>query len=272
LLFPDKTSALVRLSDSLKVELRSGSKTAEQILSLFAQYELPFREAQSIARRIQKEEIEPAIGETLMKEILGQVPESVSMQGAAWQGQLHSQVLSVILLSCFCLESYINSLAYFLFDETDFLGLVGGGHKASSELFIEAIGRMSTREKWKTMSRLADGDGFDRSRPPFQDFHVLFNFRDDHVHDKVVDYASDRARKRYNGKLPDPVFGLLTLRHGMYATSTYWAMVEAVHELVRVPMQRFHRHYNLAPWTNDEDRRRMSDLAVSYDDRLSPGA
>jgi hypothetical protein len=270
-IFGEKKSALVRLTDSLKVGLTCSAATAAQILNVFEPYEAPFREAQSVARCVLSEQIDAAEGDALMTRILSPVPEDVCWQGAALQGQLHSQALSAILLSCFCLESYVNSLAYFLFYETDFLGLIKGGHRAPSDLLIEAIERMSTRDKWKTIGRLTGQQGFDRSRSPFQDFQILFNFRDDHVHDKVVDYSDERARKRYNDKFPDPIFGLLTLRHAIYAATTYWAMVASIHQIIDVPSQIFHRHYNLAPWGNEEHRQELEATAAAYDRRLGPG-
>lgn len=52
--------------------------------------------------------------------------------------------------------------------------------------------------------RLTGDVGFDKSKAPFQDFQILFTFRDDHVHDKVVPFSDDRARKRYNGRFQTP--------------------------------------------------------------------
>ena len=118
--------------------------------------------------------------------------------------------------------------------------------------------------KWETVGKLKKGSGFDRSVSPYQDFKYLFNFRNDLVHDKVVDYKTDRARNRYGGHLPDPVFGMLELEHALYAADTYWAMVEQVHRLTGYPRAAFHRHYNLSPWFNDEFKAALMDAATQY--------
>jgi hypothetical protein len=110
---------------------------------------------------------------------------------------------------------------------------------------------MSIRDKWQTLSRLKHPQRFDPARPPFQDFVVLFKYRNDQVHDKVVEYDGADAGKRYGGKLPDGVIVPLGLRHALFAARTYWAMVQEVHRLTGVAQADFHRHYNLAPWRSE---------------------
>lgn len=273
MLFPEKKSALVRLSDTLKIGLDTCANTSRQILDHFETYEETFREAQRIAKQALRNNTDTTELETQPREVPAHIPEEASWKGVYLQGQLHSQSLSTILSCCFCLESYVNSLAYFLFKETDFLGLIKDGHKVSADLLIEAIEGMSARKKWETVGRLRDGTGLDRSRTPFQDFIIIFNFRDDHVHDKVVDCSDDRPRKRYNGKLPDPVTGFLDLGHALYGAQTYWNMVLEIHRLVSIDKQTFHRHYNLAPWVDDAHRQELERLAEQYGRKLrSQGA
>lgn len=270
MLFPEKKSALVRLSDTLKIGLDACANTSREILDLLAPYEPIFRKAQSIAAQAHRRDAVTTELENHLRRILAAVPEEASRKGVRLQGELHSQALSTILSSCFCLESYISSLAYFLFEETDFLGLIKDGHKVSADLLLEGIERMTTRKKWETVGRLRGGVGLDRSRPPFQDFQILFNFRDDHVHDKVVDYSDDRPTKQYNGKLPDPVTGLLDLGHALYCVHTYWDMVKETHKLIDVDQKSFHRHYNLAPWTDDGHRQELEELAAQYRQKFPP--
>jgi hypothetical protein len=133
-----------------------------------------------------------------MQRILSVIPQDVAMAAVGLQGELHSQALSVILTCCFTLEAYANALAYFLFRESDYLGLIRGGHKLCADLLIESFDQMNTARKWETLGRLGQGEGFDRSRSPFQDFQYLFRFRDDHVHAKVRDDSEDYSLKRYN--------------------------------------------------------------------------
>ena len=165
-------------------------------------------------------------------------------------------------MCCFSLESYVNSFAYFLIKESDFLGLSKSGRKSSAEAVLDAIDRLSTREKWETIGKMGSAVGFDRSRTPFQDFR----FRDDNVHDKAIPYSEDRAAKRYNKKFPDPVFGSLDLGHALFAADVYWNMVQEIHRLTGVDAEVFHRHYNLKPWFDDENRRSLQELAVRYRD------
>lgn len=264
MIFPDKKSALVRLSDSLKSGLTTASATAQEIVDIYVPHEAAFQEARTVAREVLAGRLDGDRARAKVSEAMSGVSQNTLEKGAGLQGQLHGQVLSTVLLSCFCLESYINSLAYFVFEETDLLGLIRGGHKASSELLIAAIEKMSTRDKWVTLGRLKGASGFDPSCTPFQDFKVLFNFRDDHVHDKVVDMSDGRVKKRYNGKLPDPVFGMLTLDHALYAATTYWSMVSTIHQLLEIPAAKFQRHYNLSPWFEDAHQRYLEKVATSY--------
>lgn len=249
MLFPEGASAVVRLSDALKFAIGTLSDLTGEAVAWCE----PHRDAvQEQKRRAQRGDVEGAL-ECMTVEI--------AHEGAFRQSRIHSQTLTTILLSCFLLESYINSLAHFLLEEEDLLGLVRDGRKSSAEVLFEAIERMKVREKWGAVARLTDGRKFDMAKKPWQDFDVLFKFRDDHVHDKVQAYAKF-GKERYGGKLPDKLAGLLTLRHALFAADTYWAMVETVHRLLGVPMEQFHRHYDLSPWPEDPSRLRM--LADQY--------
>jgi hypothetical protein len=131
------------------------------------------------------------------------------------------------------------------------------------------VNRLSTREKWEAVGKVGGGSGFDQSKIPFQDFRILFNFRDDHVHDKAVPYTKDRATKPYNRKFPDSVFGFLDLDHALYAAEVYWNMVQEIHRLTGDDPGKFHRHYNLKPWFGDEAWKSLRDLADGYGHTLS---
>jgi hypothetical protein len=232
--------------------------------AVYAQGEPHYSRARELASRAGQDASDIEQVEEQIREVLSAIPLEVAKTGAALQGQLHSQALSTILMCCFCLESYINSFAYFLLKESDFLGLSRVGRKSSAEAVLDAIDRLSTKEKWTTVGKLGGADGFDRSRTPFQDFRCLFNFRDDHVHDKAVPYGEDRPAKRYNGKFPDPVGGLLDLGYALYAAEVYWSMVHEIHDLTGVEPSEFHRHYNLKPWFGDENWKSLRQLADRY--------
>ena len=270
MIFTERRSALVRLSDCIKIGLDLCAEASEKILEIFVPYEPLFRKAQEAAGQFLEKHSYLESAEQEIRGILFSIPDDVVFQGAYFQVRLHSQALSTILSCCFCLESYINSLAYYLLKESDFLGLIKDGNITTVEILTEAINRMSTRDKWKTVGLLRNAKGFDCSCSPFQDFQILYNFRDDHVHDKVVPWTQDRASKRYNNKFPDPVFGLLELNHALYAGKTYWDMIQEVHRLIGVKPELFQRHYNLAPWRDDKHLHRLKETASRYSERLKP--
>jgi hypothetical protein len=260
LLFPEKKSSLVRLSDAIQISLQLCAETTEKVLAIYSHH---FSRAREIARHVGKVNADQA---DELRQIQASIPLEVASTGAALQGQLHSQALSTVLMCCFCLESYVNSFAYFLIKDSDFLGLAKSGRESSAEAVLDAIDRLSTREKWETIGKMGSAIGFDRSRTPFQDFRYLFNFRDDNVHDKAIPYSEDRAVKRYNKKFPDPVFGSLDLGHALFAADVYWNMVQEIHRLTAVDAGVFHRHYNLKPWFDEGNRRSLHNLAVQYRD------
>jgi hypothetical protein len=255
MLFRTGNSALVRLSDTIKVSLRRCAELRVELLALMRpEYKEAHLQAQAIAKRAENGEIEYQVADYQMRGVLSAIPHEIAVKGVFLQSELHGQALSVILGCCFTLESYINSLAHFLFREDDFLGLVRAGHHVAADLLVEAFDDMSTAQKWETVGRLHWNTGFDHCRAPWQDFKWLFRFRDDHVHSKVRRYSEDYSDERYNGKLPDPVFGLLDLQHALYGADVYWNMVQEVHRLLGLDQARFHRHYNLMPLPDEASR------------------
>ena len=265
MLFPEGASALVRLADAVKLSLDTLGQMTAHAVQVFT----PHREAIRTARKAAKEALAGGPDAAALSAAIS-IPPEAAEQAAMLQLRIHSQALTAVLLCCFTLESYVNSLAYFLLAESDILGLVRDGRRSSADVLFEAIERMSPRDKWSTVARLGKAAGFDRSRSPWQDFDVLFKFRDDHVHDKVVAYSADRASRRYNNRLPDPVNGLLDLGHAVFAATTYWSMVQHVHDLVGVPAVVFHRHYNLSPWPPKGSAQEFTTMALRYEDSLRP--
>jgi hypothetical protein len=227
MLFPEMKSGLVRLSDAVKIGLQLCAETSAKVLAIYSQGEPHYRRAREIALSVEQSKVNADQADEQIREILERIPLEVANTGAALQVQLHSQALSTVLMCCFCLESYVNSFAYFLIKESDFLGLSKSGRQSSAEAVLDAIDRLSTKEKWETIGKLGSSAGFDRSRTPFQEFRHLFNFRDDNVNDKAVPYSEDRAAKRYNKKFPDPVFGSLDLGHALFAADVYWNLTYA---------------------------------------------
>lgn len=265
MIFADQKSGLVRLSDAVKDGMELCATTTSAFMNLVVPYVSVYARVCALSRQALMAGPESYVRfDEKIKAELSAVPREVGVGLPLLQTRLHSQVLSTILSCCFTLESYINTFAYFLLQERDFLGLIRDGHESSAGLILETVDRLGTREKWKMIGRFGKEKGFDSSRPPFQNFHYLFNFRDDHVHDKVVARNDERARKRYNEKFPDPVLGMLDLGHALFAANTYWEMVAEVHRLLRIEPSAFHRHYNLSPWHSDERKKELEDLVKRY--------
>jgi hypothetical protein len=256
MLLPERKSALVRLSDTVKIGLDTCQLLSEEILAHYEQTKHFWKANEELARAADRGDISFEEAERRIQATMEPSQIAAAQVGVKLQLQLHSQSLSSILMCCFCLESYINSFAWFAVRESDLLGLIGRGRSTSADVLLEAIDRLQVKEKWKTVAKLGGDTGFDTSRYPFQDLVNLFNFRDDHVHDHMVPYGSERAKKRYSGRLPGPISGLLDLNHALYGATVYWDITRELHKLTGVSATEFHRHYNLAPWI-DADRRTL---------------
>lgn len=255
-------SGLVRLSDNLKMLLELCERSSKKMLRVAEPHMPAYRQLQQLAKQNLAGKLALSDDNREMLDALKGVPDDTQLELARLQGhEIHSLSVSCVLVSCFCLESYVNTLAYFLFNEADLLGLIRAGNKSSAEVVIDAISKMSVRDKWQTIGRLKNSAGFDAARSPFQDFNVLFRFRDDQVHDKVVEWGGGDPKKRYNGKLPDGVAEPLGLTHALFAAGTYWSMVQEVHRLTGASQSDFHQHYNLAPWTNNARRQELESTA-----------
>jgi hypothetical protein len=268
MIFQDGHSSLVRLSDCLKMGVGNAWETAKQTISMHRKHADALKEIRRIAKQHLARLDAGQDADTCQDQIRAasaRIPFEEARVAISLQGRLHSETLGVILTSCFTLESYINSLGFFLLRERDIIGLVRNSTATAAEAFLEAIDRMSTLTKWQTIASLKSDSGFETGAPPFQDLKILFRFRDDHVHDKVVDWGSERAKKRYNDKLPDPFGEFLDLSHAVFACDTYWGMILKVHELVGVPAPDFHRHYNLRPWFDDEFEKQVRLTADEYE-------
>lgn len=264
MLFFEKKSALVRLSDCIKLGIGNCLDTTNELIDLHKTYEVPLTRIRAIAKNILDGKISQEDGEVKIAEENKSIPQEHAMRAISLKFRLHSECLSVLLNCCFALESYVNSLAYHVLKETDFLGLFHAGHDATAEVLIEAIEKMSTIAKWETLGNIKKGKGFDKSKSPYQDLKILFNFRNDMVHDKVADYSDEREKKRYNNKLPDPVFGFLDLRHVIYAADTYWGMISEIHRIIGIEIKDFHRHYNLRPWFTDDFEKEVRKSSDTY--------
>ena len=249
MLFQHGTSALVRLSDCIKLGVHTSLTTAAEWIAINETHAAKLASIREISKRALKGDVPFDQADQAMRSTENQIPFDEACHAVALQGQLHSQVLSVVLNICFALESYINAFAYHLHVERE------SANGTSASVTLEVFDEQSTLSKWEAIGRWTSATGFDASRRPMQDMKILFRFRDDLVHDKVVPYSSNRPKKRYGSRLPDPVFGFLSMPHLVYACDCYWAMICEVHKLTGVGREAFHRHYNLSPWFSSDFER-----------------
>lgn len=263
MLFLQEGSGLVRLSDTVKAGLRYCERSTSQLLALVHPYRRQYALMRAAAEKADRGDVALDVAEGEIQEALAQIPQEVGLRIASIVLEIGDHARTTVLTCCFCLESYVNSLAFFLFKQTDLVGLVRAGYETTAEVSIRAIDQMAVREKWRTIGQLRPGSGFNTGEPPFQDLEILFKFRNDLVHDKVIELDRNRSG-RYNNKLPDPVFGNLDLGHALYAASTYWGMVVEVHRLLNIEMSEFHRHYDLRPWSDDAERDSLQRLTRKY--------
>lgn len=264
MLFPENYSGLVRLADSVRSGLRYSARAMTRLLEVATPYKEVLHEQQRIASEALAGQLPYEEADQQIKRLLQSIPPEVGRQMALLDMEQGDHARSTIIMCCFCLEAYINSLVYYLIKEIDFLGLVRAGRETSAEVLLNAIERMSVEDKWCTVARLGSSTGFDKGRAPFQDFLILFRFRNDVVHDKVVKYGKNREKERYNGKLPDPVLGHFHLGHALYAAETYWDMVLEIHRILGVDRRDFHKHYNLMPWSDEDEHQSLRRLVERY--------
>ena len=250
MLFRSHKSALTRLSDTLKIGFDECARTTEELLEYSRRYGSVFASLQALGGRHPAGDISADDLEAQARKALEAIPEPERLTGAQLQQILHTQVLSVLLNTCFCLEAYINSLVFFL-AERGYPGLDSA-----------ALAKMGTLDKWEAVGELG-GSGFDTSRAPFQAFKILFRFRDDHVHNKVVPLSKDLGAQ-YGGRFPDVVVGFLDLGDALQGGEVYWSMIAEVHQLLSVPPQEFQRHYDLTPWGGEQRRGTLERLANAY--------
>ena len=262
MLFEERKSGLVRFSDAIKVGLEECASLTENLLRTHDEIEPYHKRQREIIEQMEEGKLSSDDAENLLQQTVSQdMLENIVYPSAQNQHKLHSQSLSTILLCCFCLESYINSFAYYMLKEADLLGFIRQQRKSSVETILTAIGRLNVADKWKTVAKLGEHGEFDPSRDPFQDFKILFKFRDDHVHDKTIRLSQDLAKERYNNKFPDPFAGMLDLGHALYAADVYWNMVQELHRVTDADQAEFQRLYNLSPFVNVQQEKALRSLA-----------
>ena len=268
MIFQDGHSSLVRLSDCLKVNMLNALETAKQAVCMHEKHAEAIKQVRGVAIRqsIISHELKAQDCKFMdtLRETAAAIPLEEAHIAVMLQGRLHAETLNVLLTACFTLESYINSLGFFLLRERDMIGLFRNSTSGVADSLLNAIDKMSAHEKWQTIGSLKTEGGFDFSRAPYQDLKILFNFRNDQVHDKVIAWSAGKSSKRYGGKLPDPVGGVLDLSHAVYGCDTYWGMVQKVHELVGIAPSEFHGRYNLSPWFDEEFEQEIRETASMF--------
>src|SRR5277367_6991030 len=135
MIFSTGKSNLVMLSDCLKLGVGNAFETTKQVMSLYSKYGAAYKEIQDIARKHLENE---AASENVMEKIRAasaEISEDEGRIAISLQYRLHAETLSVILNSCFALESYINSLGFFLLRERDIIGLVRNSSASAVDSF-----------------------------------------------------------------------------------------------------------------------------------------
>ncbi|PGL66846.1 hypothetical protein [Bacillus sp. AFS055030] len=256
-----KKSGLVRLSDCIKHGVYNAAQDTKELNIVSLSQKSQIQYSKEIAAKMEKGEIDPSEAEELIKTNGMSLDDAI--RGAAIQSALHNQCLTTILTTCFTLESYINSFAYYLAKHHGRKGKLNGKQLPYTDEFT----KLSTVKKWIKVVKISTGIEYrtDAADNPFGDLKILFKFRNDHVHDKVVGMSNDKSLTSYNGKLPDPVFGLLDINHVLFAVDTYWNLIKWVHRQIGVSQEEFHMHYNLSPWISPEVEKEIRDIATTND-------
>lgn len=250
MILTDKTSSLVKLSDCSKFAILSCIDTSEQYLEIAKKHASTNKQIQKIAKKVESGAAEYTELESKIKELTDDEFTSDSFQAVALQGKLNSECMLFIVNCCFTLESYINTLAHYLFDTKNLANVKSDTENGVMPFFMEAFDKQSTVAKWEFIGKLK-GHKFDKSKPPFQDLKVLFSFRNDMAHDKVNDFNVE-VPKKYNNKLPNFMSDLLILEHALFAAQVFQDLVKELKILLGDVIEEFQKHYNLSPWFNEE--------------------
>jgi hypothetical protein len=108
---------------------------------------------------------ESDVAEQRMRGLLRGNPEKVASRSPTWQVMRYifsSKRGTAFVFLPGVVRQYANLLPV---QEVNLLGLVAGGNKSSTVVLIEAIGRMSIRDKWHTVGRLKHFQRFDFIAP-----------------------------------------------------------------------------------------------------------
>jgi hypothetical protein len=255
-----KKSGLVRLSDCIKQGVLNVAQDTEELNKVFLSQNSQLRNNKEIVARVEKGEIDSDEAIKLLR--TNGMSREDATKGTALQYAIHNQCLTTILSTCFTLESYINSFAYHLSKHYGSKGKLNGTKLPNSEEFK----KLSTVNKWIKVVEISTGIEYQTNvdNNPFSDLNILFKFRNDHAHDNVVSMSNDKSLYRYNGKLPDPVFGHLDIFHVLFAVDTYWYLIQWVHKKIEVSQDEFHMQYNLSPWISSEMAKEIRSIAATY--------
>ncbi|MFP7442665.1 hypothetical protein SFC50_03090 [Bacillus infantis] len=252
-----KKSGLVRLTDCIKYGVFNVAQETKELNKVFLSQTSQLQYQKEILAKLEKGELDSGEAMELIK-TKGMSIEAAN-KGVALQSAIHNQCLTTILSTTFSLESYINSFAYYLSKHC-------GPKWKIINPYNEEFKKLSTVNKWIKVVKISTGKKYksNAAGDPFGDLNLLFRFRNDHVHDRVVSMSNDKSLSRYNGRLPDPVLGLLDIYHVLFAVDTYWYLIKWVHRQIGVSLQDFHMHYNLSPWINSEMEKEIRDIAATY--------
>lgn len=249
-------SLLVKLSDGMKAGLAQLAVATSDYLSLYHENR-EILEAQKRAAA--------SMDFDAMEEAAARVPTEHVSQAIHLSINISHLALNVVLLACFTLEAYANAYADFSISQALGSPSNRGRHVKSPRTRIMAYLRKPLSEKWRELPTLASGEEFELDSEPFVSFRTLVTFRNDCVHAKVKPFKRIPSHHQNIGRLPDPTLEMLTLGHAIFASDTYWQMVNGLYERTGASRKEFERHYVLAPWPDDATASEWAALAAAYD-------
>ena len=108
MIFSEGHSSLVRLSDSVKCSVQHVLETGEKVIAHHRKHSDALKKIQRMAKEHLKNEQFDEESMAKLKEVSEAIPLEEAQIGAALQVRLNTEVLQVILMSCFTLVAAVS--------------------------------------------------------------------------------------------------------------------------------------------------------------------
>lgn len=268
MLFKDKKSGLVKLTDSIKININDCLQLTAELIDCYEHPSGVLSELHAIAKepelvricnKIENKENLSAV-EKIKFLTYNRTLENLSHENSiedaglvlVMRGKLDQRSVSLILNCHFCTESYVRSFYHFFKDELVNTVTQGKFDDMGTKTRLETFGLTESDSNGKNI------------HPLVLDFEILSRYRNDFVHGNITNTDTEKALERYKGKLPDQVFGLLDLSHVVFAADTYWKIVDEIHKCTGLKKSDFHKHYNLSPWFDADFESEVRKMAERF--------